>query len=75
MTEPSMTEPSRGANARTVLSPCISVCRMNARTGLCEGCLRTIQEIAAWGSLPDEARLRVIETIERRRAAMRDPGA
>ncbi len=38
-------------------SPCINVCRMDARTGLCEGCLRTIGEIAAWsGMRPDEKR-------------------
>ena len=31
-----------------VPSPCISVCRMDAASGLCEGCLRTLDEIAAW---------------------------
>ena len=36
-----------------VPSPCISVCRMDAATGLCEGCLRTLDEIAAWGSASD----------------------
>jgi predicted Fe-S protein YdhL (DUF1289 family) len=34
-------------------SPCISVCRMNPRTGWCEGCFRTLDEIAAWGSMSD----------------------
>lgn len=32
-----------------VPSPCVSVCRMDARTGLCEGCFRTLDEIAGWG--------------------------
>lgn len=32
-----------------VPSPCISVCRMDAATGLCEGCFRTLEEIVAWG--------------------------
>jgi predicted Fe-S protein YdhL (DUF1289 family) len=36
-----------------VASPCIDVCRMDRRTGLCEGCLRTIDEIAAWGALTE----------------------
>ena len=31
-----------------VASPCINVCRMDARSGLCDGCYRTIDEIAAW---------------------------
>ena len=29
-----------------VPSPCIAVCRMDAATGWCEGCLRTLDEIA-----------------------------
>ena len=28
-------------------SPCINVCRMDERTGWCEGCQRTLTEIAA----------------------------
>lgn len=52
-----------------VASPCISVCRMDASTGLCEGCLRTIDEIAAWSVLDDDARHAVWDAIARRRAA------
>lgn len=32
---------------------------MNAATGLCEGCLRTLDEIATWSTLGDEAKRRV----------------
>ena len=32
-----------------VPSPCISVCRMDAGSGLCQGCFRTLDEIIAWG--------------------------
>jgi predicted Fe-S protein YdhL (DUF1289 family) len=28
-------------------SPCISVCKIDAATGYCYGCLRTLQEIGA----------------------------
>ena len=42
-----------------VPSPCISVCRVDAATEFCEGCFRTLDEIAAWGRL-DEAGKRVI---------------
>ena len=31
-----------------VPSPCIDVCQLDTATGLCRGCLRTMQEIAAW---------------------------
>ena len=36
-----------------VPSPCTSVCRMDARTGWCEGCARTLDEITAWSSMND----------------------
>jgi hypothetical protein len=39
-----------------VPSPCINVCRMDAASGYCEGCLRTIDEIAAWSGADDAAR-------------------
>ena len=39
-----------------VPSPCNSVCRMTQSTGLCEGCLRTMDEIAAWSRMDDAAR-------------------
>ena len=42
-----------------VPSPCISVCRIDAATGLCEGCLRTLDEIAAWGRMDDEGKREV----------------
>ena len=32
-------------------SPCINVCRMDPATGWCEGCLRSLPEIAAWSGL------------------------
>lgn len=49
-----------------VPSPCISVCRMNAASGLCDGCLRTLDEIAAWGALGDEAKREVWQRIAQR---------
>ena len=41
---------------------------MDARTGLCEGCLRTLDEIAAWSTLDDDARRDVWDAIRRRAA-------
>jgi predicted Fe-S protein YdhL (DUF1289 family) len=37
-----------------VPSPCNSVCRISEATGLCEGCLRTLDEIAGWGGMDEE---------------------
>jgi len=33
---------------KDIPTPCISVCRVNADNGLCEGCFRTLGEISAW---------------------------
>jgi prolyl-tRNA editing enzyme YbaK/EbsC (Cys-tRNA(Pro) deacylase)/predicted Fe-S protein YdhL (DUF1289 family) len=52
-----------------VPSPCINVCRMDAATGWCEGCLRTLPEIAAWGGLPDEDKRAVWRALPARRIA------
>jgi predicted Fe-S protein YdhL (DUF1289 family) len=54
-----------------VPSPCINVCRMDVATGWCEGCLRTIDEIAAWGRLDDEAKRRVLQVLRDRRPTWR----
>ncbi|HTQ01114.1 MAG TPA: DUF1289 domain-containing protein [Casimicrobiaceae bacterium] len=59
--------------AGPVPSPCISVCRMSEATGLCEGCLRTLDEIAAWSVLDDEQRRAVWDAIALRRAARAQP--
>ncbi len=39
-----------------VASPCINICRMNEASGLCEGCWRSLDEIAAWGGLDNAAK-------------------
>lgn len=60
-----------------VPSPCISVCRMEPRTGWCEGCLRTIDEIAGWSTMDDESKRRVWKLLPQRRedfAAMKGHG-
>jgi len=43
---------------------------MDSSTGLCVGCLRTLDEIAAWGVLDDDARRDVLQAIGVRRAAI-----
>jgi predicted Fe-S protein YdhL (DUF1289 family) len=49
-------------------SPCNSICRMNSATGWCEGCLRTLDEIAAWASLDDVDRRRLLMRLAEREA-------
>ena len=54
------------AGEAPVSSPCMSVCRMQASGPHCEGCLRTLDEIAAWGRMDDDARRAVWALIELR---------
>ena len=55
--------------AQPVSSPCISVCKMDDARGLCVGCMRTIDEIAAWSTMNDAARLAVWKTLPERACA------
>jgi hypothetical protein len=52
--------------AQPVPSPCISVCKINEQTGLCEGCWRTLDEIALWGTASDEVKRVIWEKILQR---------
>ena len=62
----------RGVAATQVPSPCTDVCRIDPASGWCEGCLRTIDEIAAWGSLDDAAKRAVWKRLPVRRQALAD---
>ena len=53
-----------------VPSPCISICRIDAASGWCEGCLRTLDEIADWGGMPDDRKRAVWTALEARRASL-----
>ena len=50
-----------------VPSPCINVCRMDEASGLCVGCLRTLDEIALWSVLDDAGKREVRAALDRRR--------
>lgn len=52
-----------------VKSPCISVCRMDPVSGLCEGCLRNLDEIARWAQTTDEDRRQILVWVAARKAA------
>lgn len=53
----------------SVKSPCIDVCEMDARSGLCKGCFRTIEEITAWSRLDEDGKRAVLLRIAEREAA------
>jgi predicted Fe-S protein YdhL (DUF1289 family) len=49
-----------------VPSPCQSICSMDARTGLCQGCLRTLSEIAQWSQASPQAKRQIWLNIQSR---------
>jgi predicted Fe-S protein YdhL (DUF1289 family) len=55
------------SDAALIPSPCTSVCRMDSRTGLCEGCMRTLDEIAQWSTMPSSQKMAVWDALARRR--------
>jgi predicted Fe-S protein YdhL (DUF1289 family) len=50
-------------------SPCTKVCTLDARSGLCLGCGRTIDEIAGWAAMSEAERARIMAELSKRRAA------
>ncbi len=53
---------------RQAESPCVGVCLIDEQTGLCEGCLRTLDEVAVWGSSSAQQRGEILLNVDRRRA-------
>jgi len=47
-----------------VPSPCVSVCVVHPTEGLCEGCLRSLDEIGAWGQMHSAQQREVWQHIQ-----------
>jgi uncharacterized protein len=47
-------------------SPCVKLCVVHPATGLCLGCFRTVDEIAAWSAMTPEARRAVMAELPSR---------
>ena len=54
-----------------VISPCISICKLNKSTGYCDGCFRTEDEIALWPSMSDEDKLNMLNILRQRQGIKR----
>ena len=54
-----------------VTSPCVSICTMDEATGWCQGCLRTLDEIALWSVLDDDDKRAVWVELGQRRVVWR----
>ena len=52
-----------------VPSPCVDVCRIEAGTGLCAGCWRSLEEIAAWRDAGAAEKRAILERVAARKGA------
>ncbi|HEX4480960.1 MAG TPA: DUF1289 domain-containing protein [Rudaea sp.] len=58
--------------SKALLTPCIGICRLGV-DGLCEGCLRTSDEIARWMYMSEDERTRLMfDELPRRGAKGND---
>jgi predicted Fe-S protein YdhL (DUF1289 family) len=53
-----------------VASPCVKVCALDNETGLCRGCLRTMNEIADWVEMTAEEKRATLERVAERKRAV-----
>ncbi|MBK8211044.1 MAG: DUF1289 domain-containing protein [Rhodospirillales bacterium] len=56
-----------------VCSPCIGVCKLDADTLICDGCLRSAEEIGLWRDADNRLRLFILDRVAERRNAEPEP--
>lgn len=49
-----------------IASPCVNICVIEPKSRLCTGCLRSIDEIGAWGGMTDADRAEVMDELPSR---------
>ena len=49
-----------------MISPCVSNCQMNPHTQLCNGCRRSLDEIASWSKMTDQQRQAIMAKLKQR---------
>ncbi len=52
-------------------SPCVNICVVHPTSGLCTGCLRTLDEIATWSTLSAPERQMILDALPGRKSKLR----
>lgn len=47
-------------------SPCVNICVIHPREGICAGCYRTLDEIGAWSQMTAESRSAIMAELPQR---------
>ncbi|MDX1738469.1 MAG: DUF1289 domain-containing protein [Alphaproteobacteria bacterium] len=55
------------SNLPEIPSPCVGICKLDAITGFCSGCLRSRDEIKAWRGATNDERLLILQDLKERR--------
>jgi predicted Fe-S protein YdhL (DUF1289 family) len=50
----------------TIETPCIKLCTLDPRSGLCRGCGRNVDEIAGWSRFSSAERAKIMSLLPRR---------
>jgi predicted Fe-S protein YdhL (DUF1289 family) len=58
-----------------IQSPCVNICTLDACSGACFGCGRTIDEIARWSAMSAADRSRIMAELPARMAAVKTVNA
>ena len=56
---------------KEIESPCVKICVIHPRAGICVGCHRTLSEIADWSTMGAEARAQVLAELPERGSALK----
>ena len=54
-----------------IKTPCIKVCVVDGESGLCLGCYRRLNEVAAWSRLSDAERETIMAELPERHSLIR----
>lgn len=52
-----------------IKTPCVKVCFVDPKAGLCVGCFRTMEELGKWTRYSDAERDGIMQDLPRRRDA------
>ena len=63
---------ARACDLRTMETPCTNVCELDAASGVCLGCGRSLAEIAGWATMTSAERRRVMGELATRKFARKE---
>lgn len=61
----------KGNEMSQLQSPCVLICAIDQKSGLCFGCGRTGVEITQWIGYTDEERTQIMDTLEERLSTLK----